>query len=216
MKTLFLGTACLLTVLAAGLCLAYPTPAIVPAPHEWTLNVLYGQPKQITVEIPTKNRGRVKGRFWYIILTLTNNAGSDADFYPVCDLMTDTFKITPAGKNIRKLVFDKIKLLNQGSYPFLEPVEYIDNKILEGQDNAKDIAIIWPDFDPRAKNIDLFISGLSNEVAVIDHPVKTDENGKPLKVYLRKTLNLRYSIGGDQKLRATAKLRFKEKNWVMR
>jgi len=119
MKTLFLGTACLLTVLAAGLCLAYPTPAIVPAPQEWTLDVLYGQPKQITVEIPTKNRGRVKGRFWYIILTLTNNADSDADFYPVCDLMTDTFKITPAGKNIRKLVFDKIKLLNQGSYPFL-------------------------------------------------------------------------------------------------
>ena len=78
------------------------------------------------------------------------------------------------------------------------------------------IAIIWSDFDPKAKNIALFIAGLSNETVAIDHPVETDKNGEPVKVYLRKTLALDYAIGGDEKLRAGAGLRYKSKRWVMR
>ena len=88
--------------------------------------------------------------------------------------------------------------------------------MLEGEDNAKDIAIIWPDFDERVKNLKLFITGLSNETAVVDHPVSKNAAGQPLKVYLRKTLEISYDLSGDPALRSSAKLTYKGKRWVMR
>ncbi|MCK5172737.1 MAG: hypothetical protein KAR47_05055 [Planctomycetes bacterium] len=201
----------------AGFCLAYPKPALVPARGDWTVEVDYSQPMQINLNIPGEDQGQAPKRFWYIILTLTNNSTTDdAAFYPVCELMTDTFQIIPAGKDTRQVVFDQIKLRHQGRYPFLESLDYVDNRILQGRDNSKDIAIIWPDFDPKAKDITLFIAGLSNETVAVDHPIEIDDQGNPQKVYLRKTLALEYGIGTDPALRAKANLAFKDKNWVMR
>jgi hypothetical protein len=192
----------------------FPKPAIVQAPSEWTLKTVYDQPKQISLRLPGENESK---RFWYIILTLTNDSGlSDAPFYPSCDLMTDTYQIVPAGKGVRQEVFRQIKLKHQGSYPFLQLLDNVDNKILQGKDNTVDVAIIWPDFDEKAKEATLFIAGLSNETKAISHPIKKDENGKPVMIYLRKALALNYAIGGDPKLRQSAGLRFKEKTWVMR
>ncbi len=205
----FLTTA----TLFCSLCHAYPKPAIVPSPSQWTLDVRYDRPQQITMTLPDGTHQR----FWYTILTLTNNATSkDVPFYPACDLMTDTFQILHAGKTTRRAVFQAIKIRHQGSYPFLEPLEFVKDKILQGPDNTIDIAIIWPDFDDKAKKISLFIAGLSNETVAIDHPLETDENGKPVKIFLRKTLKLDYAIGGDQTLRAGAALLYQDKSWVMR
>ena len=214
MKTWFFGFSVAIVLVVAGVCWSHPEPAVVGGVNEWTLEVAFEQPQQVMVKLPGEKRPT---RFWYIILTLTNNSGiGDASFYPACDLMTDTFQIANAGKGTHKVVFEKIKLRHQAKYPFLEPVDFVGNKILEGSDNTRDVAIIWPDFDPKAKNITLFIAGLSNETAAIDHPAKTDEDGKPAKVYLRKTLALEYAIGGDESLRAYAQLAYKGKRWVMR
>jgi hypothetical protein len=212
MKTCFAGVIFIGIVTVGGLW-AYPEPAVVQSQGDWTLEVVFGQPQQISVKSPGEAS---KKRYWYVILTLTNKSGLDVPFYPACDLMTDTFKIIEAGKEVRQAVFEEIKLLHQGGYPFLEYLDFAGNRILQGVDNTKDIAIIWPDFDPKAKNITLFIAGLSNETVAIDHPAATDEEGRPVKVYLRKTLALEYSIGGDEKLRAHAKPSYKGKRWVMR
>jgi hypothetical protein len=192
---------------------AAPQPAIVPAPNQWTLNVVFTQPQQITVKIPDERKPQ---RFWYIIITVTNNSEIDVPFYPACELMTDTFQIIPAYKDTQNIVFDKIKARHKKKYPFLESLEFADSKILQGQDNTKDFAIIWPDFDAKAKNISLFLAGLSNETVVVEHPTAKDANGLPEKLYLRKTLELQYSIGGDESLRSSGTLAFKGKNWVMR
>ncbi len=197
----------------ACVCLAAPEPAIVPGPRDWTVDVTFEHPQQITLQLGSHNRPR---RFWYTIVTLTNNAKRDVDFYPRCELMTDTFQIIPAGKGASPEVFDRIKRRHQSKYPFLEPLEKVGNKILQGRDNARDIAIIWPDFDVRAKNMKIFMTGLSNETAVIDHPVAKDKTGKPLKVYLRKTLELNYTLRGDTRFRSHIKLNYKDKRWVMR
>ena len=200
-------------LLTFGICVSAPKPAIVPGPDEWTLNVNFEHPQQIAFrtagEMTTK-------RFWYTIITLTNQSGRDVNFYPKCELMTDTYQIIPAGKGIPNTVFEKIKKRHESKYPFLELLERVESKILEGEDNTKDIAIIWPDFDDRAKEIKIFTAGLSNETAVINHPIIKDENGKPAKVFLRKTLELSYSIGGDPALRSGAKLTYKNKRWIMR
>ena len=101
------------TVCSAG---TYPEPAIVQSPSQWTLDVAFSEAKQIMVKLPGEEEAK---RFWYIILTLTNNStNTDAPFYPSCDLVTDTFKVVPAGKGLRREVFKQIKLKHQGSYPF--------------------------------------------------------------------------------------------------
>ncbi len=199
--------------IAASLYAAAPQPAVVPSPDNWMLDVVFEHPQDISVKLPGDAKLR---RFWYVIMTLTNKTGKDVDFYPRCELMTDTFQIIPAGMGSSSSVFDKIKKRHKSKYPLLEYVEQTSNKILQGQDNAKDIAIIWPDFDARAKGIKIFIAGLSNEATVIEHPTAKDENGRPVRVYLRKTLELSYSLPGDPDYRSDADLQYEGKSWVMR
>lgn len=213
MKTRVFALTLVILAVFLGFCSGFPEPAIVPDVGDWTLDVVFEHPQQISVQLPGES---VKKRFWYTILAITNNTGQDASFYPSCELVTDTFQITTAGKNVRKIVFDRVKLRHQGKYPFLEYIEHSDSRILQGSDNRKDIAIIWSDFDSNAKNVSLFIAGLSNETVAIDHPTERDSMASPVKVYLRKTLGLDYSIGGDPSFRASAQLTYKDKRWVMR
>ncbi|MHC4460933.1 MAG: hypothetical protein ACYS6W_14695 [Planctomycetota bacterium] len=212
MKSFVYGTLAVWAA-AACVCLAAPEPAIVPGPDDWTVDVRFEHPQQIALQL----RGGSKPRlFWYTIITLTNKTNRDVDFYPKCDLMTDTFEITAAGKDTSVAVFEQIKRRHRGRYPFLESLEKADNKILQGEDNTKDIAIIWPDFDAQAQGIKVFITGLSNETAVIDHPITKDKMNKPVGVFLRKTLELSYKLRGDTTLRSNVKATYTGKRWIMR
>ncbi|MCU0918680.1 MAG: hypothetical protein MUC88_29600, partial [Planctomycetes bacterium] len=136
---------------------------------------------------------------------------------PRCDLMTDTFQVVPAGKGVIPAVFTAVKERHQGRYPFLEPLLGVENRILQGEDHTKDIAVIWQDFDTQALGFKVFIGGLSNETAVVPHPVALDAaTGKPLSVYLRKTLDLTYALRGDPALRSSVEVVYKGQGWVMR
>lgn len=212
MKRFFYGILGISAVIAC-VCLAAPEPAIVPAPGQWTVDMKFTHPQQIVMPTRVENQPT---RFWYVIITLTNNTDNDVGFYPKCDLMTDTFRITPANKAVTPAVFQQIKKRHRSRYPFLESLAKAGNRILQGEDNTKDIAIIWPDFDVQAKNIKVFIAGLSNETVAIDHPVAKDQNGLPRKVFLRKTLELSYAFKGDPTLRSGAGLAYKGKRWIMR
>ncbi|MBN1392406.1 MAG: hypothetical protein JW947_06335 [Sedimentisphaerales bacterium] len=211
MKNLIYGIA---VIVAAATCMApaAPEPAIIQAPNEWTLNVRFEHPQQIALRASGEKKPK---RYWYTIITLTNKTSRDVDFHPKFELMTDTFEITPAGKGL-PAVFEQIRRRHRRKYPLLESLEDAGNKILQGEDNAKDIAIIWPDFDLKAKSIKIYIAGLSNEAAAIDHPTEKDETGKPVKIYLRKTLELSYKLGGDATFRSGAKPVYEGQRWVMR
>jgi hypothetical protein len=212
MRNLVYGALAVLMIMAC-VSLAAPEPAIVQEPGEWTLDVTFEHPQQIMLRVGGEKEPK---RFWYMIITLTNKTNHDVDFYPKCDLLTDTLQTIPAGKDTPPEVFEKIKKSYQRKYPFLESLENVDSKILQGEDNTKDIAIIWPDFDANAKSIKIFIAGLSNETAVVESPTEKDQAGKPVKVYLRKTLELSYKLGGDPALRSKAKLVYESQHWVMR
>lgn len=199
--------------LGACVCLAAPEPAIVPALGQWTVDIEFTHPQLVVLPQTLDNHPI---RFWYTIITLTNNTGYDVDFYPKCDLMTDSFQIVAAGKFVPPSIFDRIKTRHASRYPFLEPLHKAGNKILEGMDNTKDIVVVWPDFDTQAKNIKLFITGLSNETAAVNHPVSKDRNGEPVKVFLRKTLELNYALRSDAALRSNGSLAYKGKRWIMR
>jgi len=193
--------------------LAAPEPAIIQGPEEWTLSTEFQHLQQISVRLANEERPR---RYWYLILSVTNDSGRDVGFYPECVLMTDTFELTATGDNVPVAIFERIKQRYQEQYPFLEYVKTTTNKVLQGKDNTKDIAIIWPDFDSEANAVNLFISGLSNETVEIEHPALKDEKGHPVMVYLRKTLKIDYKIGGAPQLRQNAKVSYEEHNWVMR
>ena len=212
MKGLILYTAFAIWILAAGFCSAVPKPAIVQGPQDWTLNTEFEHPQHITLRT---GLGRPKF-YWYTILTLTNKAYKDVDFYPNCELMTDTFELIPAGKNVSPAVYREIKTRHRSIYRFLEPLEKVDNKFLQGRDNTKDIAVIFGDFDHQTKIIKIFIAGLSNETVIIENPIMKDNTGKPVKIFLRKTLELTYDVTGDPTYRGDTKLIYKGKRWVMR
>lgn len=200
-----------IVLLVACFSVAAPEPAIVVKPGVWTLETRFEQPRQIVLSSSAGQQ-----RYWYLILTLNNLSGQDVDFYPRAELMTDTFQIVPAFKGVSDVVFSKVKSRHQGRFPFLQLIEDAGNKVLQGQDNTIDVVIFWPNFDPAAKGFDIFISGLSNETVTVDHPIDTDQDGNPAKVYLRKTLQLSYTLGGDPAFRSEQKLSFEGKNWVMR
>jgi hypothetical protein len=199
-------------LVSAGFCAAAPEPAVVPGPDDWTLDVRFEHPRQVVL----KDAGGQPVRFWYLILSLTNDYDKDIGFYPQCELVTDTFRIVPAGLHVPPQVFEQIRLLHQGDYPFLEPLEGTSNKVLQGSDNARDIAVIWPDFDDRAKLIRIFVAGLSNESAAVEHPVAREGQEQPVHVFLRKTLELTYSLRGDTTLREGLLVVHEGKRWVMR
>jgi hypothetical protein len=202
---------CLISIIIfSSLAFTAPEPSIVDKPGDWTLNARYEQPRQIVLD------GTPNKRFWYIILTLTNKSGKDVAFYPECTLVTDTLATVPAEKGVSAVLFDRLKIRHNSKYPLLELLENAGNKILQGADNAKDIVIIWPDFDPKAKSVDIFIAGLSNQTVAVDHPTKKDADGQPVKIFLRKTLQLTYAISGDPAFRSDQKLKFVGKCWVMR
>jgi hypothetical protein len=212
MKNFICGISAILA-LTVGVSLAAPEPAVIQKPEEWTVDVKFEHPQQVTVRLSGEKKPK---RYWYTIITLTNKTNHDVDFYPRCELMTDTFEIVPAGKGMPTAVFEQIKKRYQRKYPFLESLENAGNKILQGEDNTKDVAVIWPDFDEHANDIKVFIAGLSNEAVAIEHPTAKDQAGKPVKVYLRKTLELSYKLGSDAAFRSSAKPVYQGKRWVMR
>ena len=209
-KRLVYGT--LLTAILVGLCMAAPKPAILQKPGLWTVEVKFEHPQQIVV--PWGASGQ--SRFWYMILAVTNRTGRDIEFYPKCDLMTDTFQVLPAGQSVPPIVFQQIKQRHGSVYRFLEPLEKVDSRILQGEDNAKDIVIAWQDFDPKAESFKIFVSGLSNETAIVRHPVAVDQAGQPVQVFLRKTLELSYTLHGDPAIRPSVETVYSGQKWVMR
>jgi hypothetical protein len=209
-KRLYYGT--ILTAVLVGLSMAAPKPAILQRPGQWTAEVKFEHPQQIVMPWGTNG----ESRFWYTIMTVTNRTSRDVEFYPKCDLMTDTFQVLPAGQGVPPVVIQQIQQLYQATYPFLEPVDKVENRILQGEDNAKEIIIAWKDFDPQATSFKVFVGGLSNETTIVPHPVAVDQSGQPMQVFLRKTLQLNYSLQGDPTIRAAVETVYTSQSWIMR
>ncbi len=209
-KTLFL---LLPAVFVVPFLSGYPKPTLIPKPGLLTLDVRFEKPRQIKLKLEGDEQPT---RFWYMILTLTNKSGSEVPFYPSAYLVTDTFQVINAGTPVSDILFEKISRIHEGGYPFLQSIDKTDRRILQGEDNAVDVLVIWPDFGFRAKNISFMIEGLGNETAVVLHPTEKDENGNPVRIFLRKTLELNYNVPGDSRLREDIQPVFNFKRWVMR
>lgn len=168
--------------------MAHPKPALVQNMNQWTLNPTYTQPEQIVPQLSPTQKPQ---RFWYVILTPTNETSlEDVQFFQVCQLVTDTFESIPEDKKVPSALFEMIKRKHQGSCPFGESLDFKNLRIFRGKDNTRDIAFVWPDFDFKAKEISFFIGGLSNETPVLEHPKLKDGNGDPKRSSCKKSCSL--------------------------
>ncbi|MBN2063277.1 MAG: hypothetical protein JW745_00630 [Sedimentisphaerales bacterium] len=190
-----------------------PIPASFPDANVWQLDLeLHGDPSQISLTLPGEEKAR---RFWYMVYTITNNSNTDIDYYPVVEVLTNTFKLYEAGKVPVKPVFQEIKKRYADSVPLLERELVVAGKILQGIDNARDCVLILDDFDPNATSVKVFIKGLSNETAVVEQIDEKDEKNNK-KYLLQKTLMLEYSVPGDQFNQDKKVMLFNRREWIMR
>jgi hypothetical protein len=214
------------TILAAvTLGLIGSAAKTAPKPSEvairWELEIRFENPQAIEVLLPGEDETQ---RFWYIRYTVTNQTGEDRIFVPEFEMFTDTGQILRAGEHVPKSVFKDIKKLY--NEPLLKDTTAMTGKLLQDEDNAKDGVAIWPQFDPKAGAFDIFLGGLSGETAEVQlpRPVKVTEldvDGKKrtvtkTKVILSKTLQLTYTLPGEESARTRTKPKLLKKNWVMR
>ncbi len=200
-------TLSVLSVLATSV-IGAPKPAVVQRAGQWTADATFEPLRQFVYQ-PTETAA--PRRFWYTILTIENRTGQDIGFFSKCDLMTDMFQILPAGKWVPTAVFEQIKKRHQRRYPLLQYLPRVKSRILQGEDNAIDVAIVWSDIKPQTRNLKLFITGLSNETAAVNAP-----DAENAVIFLRKTLELSFQLRGESVWRSDSDIALKGKRWVMR
>ncbi len=218
----------LVVLLAAG-CFALPNlpagtaPAPDAAAHRWELEFTNETPTPIMVQLPGTDKAQL---FWYMRFTVTNRTGEDQIFSPKVALYTNTGELIQANAGAAgdPAVFAAIKKIHNN--PLLVDLTDCTGKLLQGQDNAKDSVVIFPNFDPKASRFDIFVGGLSGETAVIKLPkpikvMRMDPDGKDVevetdKLTLTKTIDLKYTLGTEFKKRLSAEVRLASKEWVMR
>ena len=203
----------------AGTLWAAPRPSEVRI--KWEIEIDYRPPQVIQIPVTGTNRLQT---FWYMRFRVTNRSGADQVLIPDIVLYTDTGQLIRAGQRVPMAVFRAIQKLHND--PFLKDTTSITGKILQGADNSKDGVAIWPDFDPKAGTIDIFIGGLSGESAevVLPTPVKVrvmGEDGKMTvkeidRIVLVKTLRLRFDVPGEAGARAGIAVKQLKEDWVMR
>ena len=196
-----------------------PQPSIVPV--SWQLEFDFKDPKPIILMLPGEKRPQT---FWYMLFEVSNKTPTDQIFVPSFVMYTDSGHVQPAGKKVPTSVFRAI--LKRHNNPLLVNMVTISGRLLQGEDNAKEGVAIWPDFDPRSRQFDIFIGGLSGERAKVKLPApivvtETDDDGKVKKVtkteiVLSKTLHLQYKLVGEAAARAENKPKLELKEWVMR
>ncbi len=219
MKISLVAALALAGVLAifAGSAQTAPKPDLVPL--SWQLDIKAEQPRPIEVYLPGQSKPTL---FWYMRYTIANKTDEEQIFVPEFLLYTDTGQALRGGRGIPAVVFNRIKKLH--NEPLLQTMTRMTGKVLKGRDNVKKGVAIWPDFDPKAGRIDIFVGGLSGETQriTLPKPVKVPDTDNPDKdkkitsVVISKTLRLRYALLGDVGERKRTRLDERPRIWVMR
>ncbi|MDP6543283.1 MAG: hypothetical protein QGH60_04780 [Phycisphaerae bacterium] len=220
------------TALLVGLVAVLPQAMTAPEPSEvpttWELGFDFKAPQPITITLPGRKKSST---FWYMRYTVTNlsrnpdtGRGADQRFTPEFILYTDTGQASVSGRRLLSSVYAAIK--KRHNNPLLKDHTQVGGKLLYGKDNARDSVAIWPDFDPKAGSIDIFVGGLSGETAELKLPrpvttTETDADGieqakVSYKIILHKSLQLSFSIKGESGNRTYTKAKFTGKKWVLR
>lgn len=206
---LVVGTTMIVPMAHAG---KHPEPSLYPLPSAWYLTFKHAVPRRIVVDVPGQ---RVPSAYWYLTYSVTNNSGKEADFLPDFELVTEDGKIHPSDHNIPLPVFESIKK-TVGNDLMVSPT-VVAGPIHQGEDQAKDSVAIWEEPSARMGAFDIYVGGLNSEFVNA-----TDNDGKPVmdgagkQIILRKTLEMKYVIYGDEIQPEKDEVHVKGEKWLMR
>lgn len=198
----FLGTA----ARDAG---AYPKPQKVPT--EWELKFRFDEPRRVVVEVPGESVPRA---YWYMTYTVTNPTDQQRQFLPTFELVTRTGKVIRSDQNLPNAVWEKVK--KDSGVKLLEHPIKIAGPLLSGEDQAKDGVAIWPEPEPELGSFTIFVAGLSGESVQLtdDAGNVIEKDGKPIVLF--KTLQIDYTVSGDELRPGIDPINRTRSNWVMR
>ncbi len=200
-----------LALLCARAALAeVPKPS--PYPITWELTFEHQTPRRIVVDVPGATAPKA---YWYMTYSVSNLTSEERKFLPRFELLTRDGRVLVSDRNIPAMVFDKIKQIEGNR--FLEPFTSIGGELRVGEDEARDGVAIWEEPDPRMGEFSIFVSGLSGETVVMKdargQEMQTPE-GRPM--ILRKTLQLNFSVPGDEVRPGEDPVKQTGQQWVMR
>ena len=204
-------------VVLGGVTSAAPKPKIVS--DAWEVDfTIKDNLRAIRMKLPGESQVRT---FWFLIYNVTNRTGQTQTLAPDFTIYTDTGNVLHAGRNVPTAVFKRLKSIY--NMPLLTDKMGMMGKLLHGADNAKDGVAIFADIDPKAGGVDLFVGGISGEVANINLPrpvsffnPATGKNILKNAITLRKTLKMHYRIPGEAAARHRNPARLVETTWIMR
>ncbi len=202
---------------AAVVAVASAAPKPNAVSRTWELDFTFHDPQRITLTLPGDD---TTSTYWYVVYTVTNNTGRNVDFYPTFNVTTNRLTVIEAGYDISPFVNDTIRTRHKGVHPFSVDPMKMYGPLLQGEDNARTSIIVFREFDTDIDQFTLYISGLSGEIDRVRNPRFDRKAGaspeNPMFFHLRKTLEIRYDVPGDDVTRLTAEpIRGKQK-WVMR
>jgi hypothetical protein len=124
--------------------------------------------------------------------------------------------------NIPRKAFDEIKSAERNKY--LEPFTSITGVVRLGAAESRDGVAIWPEPSPRMGHFSIFVTGLSGEAVMLKNvngEFKKVENADEMKdikdlIILRKTLQLKYFIRGDEVYPGEDEVNAGAEEWIMR
>lgn len=171
---------------------AYPEPS--PYPISWELDFTHETPKRIVVSVPGRGEPRA---YWYLPYKVVNNGDSEQAFLPRFELVTEDGRIHRSDRRIPAEVFNAIKRRERSRY--LESPVSVLGEIRLGEDEARESVAIWQEPQRDMGNFTIYVTGLSGEFVEMKRPdgkPLTDSKGNP--IILRKTLQLKYHVAGDE------------------
>jgi hypothetical protein len=187
------------------------------ATTSWQLDVKFHDPQRIAVVLPGSDQPTT---FWYLLFEVTNNTGHEVEYYPSFSLVTDTLKVVEGGSEISPSVYEAIAARHKREFPFLAMPAKVAGRLLQGEANSRASVAVFRDFDPKASGFDIFVGGLSGEMARVVNPAfdkqsdETEEN--PRFFVLRRTLGISFDFPGDEKSRSGSIPVRRSREWVMR
>ena len=170
----------------------YPEPS--PYPTSWEITFDYKEPSRIVVNVPGSTTPKA---YWYLPYTVTNEGEETQVFIPQFEIVTEDGRVHRARKDVPARVYDAVK--NRERNRLMVPPTRVGGELRPGVDQARDSVAIWEEPERDMGTFKIFVGGLSGEFVelkdvVTGEPIK-DKKGLPIN--LRKTLQLTYTVNGD-------------------
>lgn len=170
----------------------YPEPS--PYPVSWDLDFSYGTPRRIVVNVPGMGEPRA---YWYLPYKVTNNSDKEVYFLPRFELIDRDGNIHRSDHHIPGEVFTAIKR-REGNKYLVAPTA-VRGQLRLGEDQARESVAIWEEPTRRMGAFTIYVTGLSGEFVEMKGPDgKPLDDGKGNPIILRKTLQLKFHINGDE------------------